>query len=641
MNHVKLMSISLKNFKGTRDLHIPINGQDLDIYGDNETGKTTIMDAFTWLLFGKDSLNRADFEIKTKKDGEVLHFLEHEVSAVLSVNGNLLNIKKVFTEKWTKRRGSSDKEFSGHETAHFVDDVPRSKREYEDTVAGIADEQTFRLLTNPRFFSESMDWQKRRVALLDICGDVSDADVIASDPKLSDLPEILGSRSLDDHRKILAARRTKINERLSEIPVRISENQKSIGANDADPKSIAARIVVLQNEKSVLERELVTLKTGGAIAAKTNALNVLEGQVQAFRNSEARQLNAWLGEKTRELANLRMELTNLPESGARISDNDLWVHNQTTAIEKLRDQWMAVDSEQFIHEATSTCPMCGQPLPEEQIEAARAKALAAFNEDKSRRMEEIEREGKRRKDAIDAMTIENEKLRTLDTTTKERAEKLRAQIGAIENLIATPPPAKEPSELVAQCNALKSEIAELQLGTHDAEAEILEKINAVSAEITATQNIQAQINGAVDAKARIESLKREERTLAADFEKLEREFFLTEEFIRTKVSMLEEKINSRFQIARFKLFNQQVNGGLSETCEIMHGGVPYWSMNNAARINCGLDVINVLSEHHGLNLPCWIDNAEAVTALLVTNSQQIRLTVSPEDKSLRIEPGKD
>jgi hypothetical protein len=101
--------------------------------------------------------------------------------------------------------------------------------------------------------------------------------------------------------------------------------------------------------------------------------------------------------------------------------------------------------------------------------------------------------------------------------------------------------------------------------------------------------------------------------------------------------MLEGKINSKFHMARFKLFEVQVNGALAECCETTFNGVPYSNLNNGARLNIGLDIINTLAEHYGFSPPVWLDNAESVTDILPTKGQQIRLIVSAADKKLRVE----
>src|SRR5690606_27174175 len=114
--------------------------------------------------------------------------------------------QRTYKEVWTKKRGSPTAEFTGHETLHHIDGVPVTKGEYTAKVAEIADEATWRLLSDPSAF-QALHWQERRRTLLEICGDLEDADVIASDTSLADLPGILGKRSIDEHRKVVAARR--------------------------------------------------------------------------------------------------------------------------------------------------------------------------------------------------------------------------------------------------------------------------------------------------------------------------------------------------------------------------------------------------------------------------------------------------
>ena len=176
MKQIRLNQLLLKNFKGARDIGLVLRGEKTAIFGDNSTFKTTCADAFSWLLFGKDSQGRADFEIKTLDDsGEALHGLEHAVEAALDVDGKKTELRKVYRELWTKKRGSLVKEFTGHTKDTFIDGVPVTQSEYEEWIAELADEKAFRLLTNPLEFAERLHWQERRRILLEVCGDMSDA----------------------------------------------------------------------------------------------------------------------------------------------------------------------------------------------------------------------------------------------------------------------------------------------------------------------------------------------------------------------------------------------------------------------------------------------------------------------------------
>ena len=182
----------------------------------------------------------------------------------------------------------------------------------------------------------------------------------------------------------------------------------------------------------------------------------------------------------------------------------------------------------------------------------------------------------------------------------------------------------------------EKKISEKKEGSGEAVAECQAEIAKIEDRIEELQKEELQIEANTRIDVRITELKGQERKLSAEYEKLEKELYLTEQFIRTKVAMLEDKINSKFKIAQWKLFDEQINEGLKECCVVTVDGVPYPSMNNAARIQSGIDIIKTLSEHYDKILPIWLDNAEAVTNIPDTKAQQIRLVVSLKDKTLRI-----
>ena len=85
---MKLISLTLQNFKGIKGFILDADGQNSNVFGNNGTGKSTLFDAFTWLLFGKNSRDEKDFGIKTlDANGNVIPRIEHRVSAVIEHNG--------------------------------------------------------------------------------------------------------------------------------------------------------------------------------------------------------------------------------------------------------------------------------------------------------------------------------------------------------------------------------------------------------------------------------------------------------------------------------------------------------------------------------------------------------------------------
>lgn len=647
---MKLHKLVLGNFKGLKSFTLEPKGQSINIYGDNATGKTTIYDAFLWLLFDKDSANRKDFEIKTiGPDGQHVHGLEHSVEGTLEIDaGEYVTLQKVYKEKWTKKRGSPESEFTGHTTDYYIDGVPVKKSEYEAKIASIADEDIFKLLTSPKYFNEQLHWQERRKLLLQVCGDILDADVIASDASLSKLPVILGNRSIDDHRKVIAARRTEINKELERIPVRIDEVQRALpDIAGVDQAETAARIASLKEQIKGKQEQLVRLESGGEVAEKTKALREVEAELLAIQNEYRNKINKLLQEKQDEYnesrersGTLKSETSKLKQS---IDQHQALIDAMEKKMETLRVQWYEVTQEQLIFEDSNVCPTCGQPLPPGKVAEMKKKAKAEFNRQKAERLEKITTEGKELRAKADTLIAEKERaekqfseaIAQLEVEEKqmhllhEELEALRQKINAFSEDPTYVKKLKEKEEIEKAIVAIKA--------GHDKEMEsIIVQIAKLEKEVLDGEEQLSQVKRYEEGQKRVRELKEQERKLAAEYERLESELYMTEQFIRTKVKLLEEKINNRFQLARFKLFDVQVNGAVVETCETLYNGVPYPDLNGAMKINIGLDIINTLSEFYGFLAPIFIDNREAVTKLIDTKAQVISLIVSEQDKKLRV-----
>ena len=524
-------------------------------------------------------------------------------------------------------RGSATEEFTGHTTDYFVDGVPVKKNEYDGKIAEIANEEIFKLLTNPTYFNEHLHWQERRRILLEICGDISDEEVIASDPSLSSLPEILNGRKLEDHRKVIAANRTENNKELEKIPVRIDETHRSLPDITSTIDSNKAQ----ELKKSIQEKqqELARIESGGELAEKKKQYREVEAEIMRVQTEYKKEIEEKVEAKLKAIKSLQEKCFELQQK-TKVAEID--ISALVNSIEELRQKWYEVDSQEFAE--SDKCPTCGQPLPPGKIEEAKAN----FNREKAQKLEQITGEGKEKNALLEKeKTALNVRMNQAEKA-KEDLKKIEEEIAVLKSVIDslraetyfTP-------ELTQKKQDLEQAITNLESGTVETKEKIQQEIQALQSELDEIERARARKEQYDLGMKRIQELKEKEKELAKAFEKLESEMYLTEQFIRTKVNMLESKINSRFKLARFKLFDQQINGGLSEVCEALFNGVPYsGGLNNAARINVGLDIINTLSEHYGFTAPIFIDNAEAVTQLIDTRGQQIRLIVSEQDKALRI-----
>jgi DNA repair exonuclease SbcCD ATPase subunit len=638
---IRLQKLMLTNFKGIKSLTLGLNGRNASIYGANATGKTTIYDAFLWLLFDKDSQNKSTFNIKTlDSNGEPLHGLDHEVEAVLSVDGRELTLKKSYKEKWTKKRGSAQAEFTGHTTDYAIDGVPAKKSEYDATISGLIDEDAFKLLTNPTYFSEQLQWQDRRCILLEVCGDVSTEDVVASDEELSRLTAILAGRSVEAHTDLIKSRMRDINRELEHIPMRIDEATRALPKVEAAPEALREDIRKAEEAIQDYQEKLAELRAGGAVAAKTKQLNELDAEIAKLQTETYSELDKAVENKWKELQTVLDAIADCEQRiftiGTQIASLAEGIRTSNMLVEALRKQWHEVNGQQW--QGDETCPTCGQALPDEQIEEAKAR----FNRHKAETLEHITHEGKQTAKQIEEHTkslqnaeaAKQEQQAELERLRQQEAE-LRAEMKELKSSQVEIPGL---AERQAQRDRLVTELRGLQLDQSEAISDLEKSLGTMRTALQALRGEEEKLKLREQGQQRIEELKARERQLAAEYEKLEAELYLCEQFERTRANLLEDRVSQHFELARFRLFNKLVNGALEPCCEVMFGGVPYSDLNKAAKVNIGLDIIRTLSRHYGSSAPIFIDNAEAVCELLpAENAQLIRLVVSPDDKILRIE----
>ena len=641
---ITLNRIRLNNFKGIRNAEYSFDGKNAVVYGENGTGKTTLMDAMLWVLFGKDSNNRADFGIKTlETDGTVIPNVDHEVECTFMVNGKPLVLRKNYREKWTKKRGSIAETFTGHETNYFIDDVPKKKSEFEAAISSIIDEKKFQLLTNPLYFNETLTWQERRQILIDLCGDVSPDDVANSNTRLKPLVPKLNDMTADDLLKMAATKRKRINKEITELETRISEAHFAAAGEPIDE-------IKLREDRLKLSTELDLLKYSQPEDKKRKRLNELEKERNKLYNS-ALEIKSEFDNKKRDLIYDLDKKAN--EAARRYDDLEAYYDDLSLEIERnnasveelerkqadLREEWAGLTAKYPLPDVeNATCGTCHQKLPSEMI----AEMIERVNIARAEEKERINRTGKEYGRQIEEL---REKTAKAVNDQKESVEdKAAAERDMNESAARRYEVAAQTIEDNEQYVSIMNEIADID---RQKEAVIAEKI-APSNDAERIQTLTEKI-AEIDEKLfsagkrkeqenRVNELAKRKVAAGKEFEEIARLCSLVEEFIRTKVSVLESRINDKFTITKFKLFEAQINGGLTETCEAVFNGVPYsGGLNNAMRINVGMDIINTLSSLYGMSAPVFVDNAESVTSLRPIRSQVIQLVVKDGQKSLKVE----
>ena len=638
---MKLTKLELLNFKGLKAFTINFNG-DVIIRGDNATGKTTVFDSVCWLLFGKDSLDRADFEIKTLDRGEPVHKVNHEVTGTFTLDeGGTVELKRVYREKYSSPRGG-EVTMTGHTTDYFVDGVPKKEKEYKEIVNSLVDENIFKLITNPLYFNETYSWQNRRKLLLEMCGDISDEDVIAEYSELKALTDILSGHSVDDHRKVVAAKKTAINKELDMIPVRIDEALRGKPTIDTPRDVLIQEISLATTTLETLEADKALLVNGHAVVDTRAELRDVQRRLMARESELQMEYKKQSALKSNEYDMVVSELNNLSSkvesTKHRLDTSNRDIQRIESVIDELMHQRQQVNEDAFVMDIDEACPTCGQKLPAEQIQAAREKAETKFNLRKSKQLEELNQSIELKQQDIENIKKRDaglEPVETLEALIKAKELVKQTITDEIGQLTA---PVLDDDSIYAD---LKAEEFMLQMKLDESNTDHSEEIADIDKRIAATKehrfNLETELNKYEEAKridTRVAELESQQAELAAEKSKLDEASYLMDEFVKAKVNMLEDVINSRFKLARFKMFNVMLNGNVEECCETTYKGVPYRSMNNAARINVGLDIINALTSYFKVNAPVFIDNAEAVTEFVPVNSQTIKLIVDESEPQL-------
>lgn len=621
MKKIILKSLTLENFKGIKELTIDFKEDITNIHGDNGTGKTSIFDAYSWLLFGKDSSNNTTFNIKTISEDGSIPTVDHTVIATFEIDGKEVTFQKTYKELWTKKRGSSESVFSGHTTDYYINTVPIKEKDYKDRIATIIDEETFKLISNPRYFSVDLHKNTRREILMAIADEVTNEDIMKVNPDLKELD--LENYSILEIQTMNKATLDKANNELKELPVRIDELNNSLqeydweamefnkkatlssmdeidkqlakGDNTENLKNINEKILHLNQEKYGLISEIDKLNNDKKTEITSLNNKVLEEQEKA--KNDLKKI-----EKERDdLANERITKENL--------------------LAEYREEYNNIAKESY--QGDSTCPTCGQSLPSNQIE----EALNKFNINKSNKLSSIVNTAELLKKDLEKINLN---IENLTKKVEEINVKTDEPIKIIEFIPETYP---------ERVKVIDEEITNLreELNNYDVtdNRDLIERKATLQNELQVINSKLAYKEINEQTIEKIKAYESRQKELAEIYSQAQKILFLCDQYNQIKAELISTDIANKFEYVEFKLFETQINGGLKEVCEATVKGVPYGDVNNAGKINAGLDIINTLSGHYKVLAPIFIDNAESVNKLIDTDSQVVRLVVS-KDKELKV-----
>lgn len=670
-----LKSLHIENFKGIKSLDVNFSNKT-SIKGQNAAGKTTIFDAFTWLLFNKNSAGEEKFNVRPlDKSGNRIDNVEIKVVGVLDVDGKEVMLSKVQKQNWVKKRGTDTVTLQGNPNSYEIDGYPKSEADFKVYVSELAQsEDMFKLLTNPQYFS-SLKWKEQRDILMKLTTEVSDVELAQTDSQYAPLlSELEKAPSTDDIRAKFSKALTEWKKKQAEIPVRIDEAEKSKVDVDVAEQELL---------KTDLERQIKEIEL--QMKSSSKVIDDLEQQkfeLQFEINDCKRKENESLIKERRSLDDRKDEAT--------IKFNDL--HKQITKLEseivekkkriptlesekaELGKQYMSEKEKAFdetpylfdefkwkFDESTTVCSLCGQRLPEDKIEQlktdfeekkAKAKEDAAerlktiresFNNQKVAELNRIASLGTDKKSEIEIMKSDIEDAeKKLPELREQETEQMKIKNECIKKLSELPEEAdlntsEDYKALMKKDTDLQSKIDSVRANSIDT-SELESKKLELEAALEDAKTIIAQATKNVEIDERIAQLQAEQKEIGQKVADQEQMLYLLESFIRYKLDKVSDSINSHFKTVNFKLFEMQLNGGMKDCCECTVNGVPYSTLNSGHRIVAGLDIIRSLSELYGVSVPIFVDNAESLNEFNVPDmdAQLILLSVS-EDKQLKVE----
>lgn len=655
-----LKSLHGENFKGIKSIDIKFGEKKTKISGQNAVGKTTIFDAFTWLLFNKNSAGEEKFNVRPlDKDGHRIDNVEIKVVGVIDIDGKEVELSKVQKQNWVKKRGTDTVTLQGNVNSFEIDGYPKSEADFKAYVSGLAQsEEMFKMLTNPQYFS-SLKWKDQRDILMKLTTEVSDVELAKTDAKYAPLiSELEKAPSTDDIRAKFSKALSEWKKKQAEIPVRIDEAEKSkVDVDVAEQELLKAD---LERKIGAVDDRMENAGTEiGRLRGKEMQLQFdMSGIMQVMNDelsSKKREIENHKYEHEKKLEDIRLSIENAQNS---VDSNKGTISEQTIKkadlVKRYNDEIAKKfdDSKWVFDESTTVCSLCGQRLPEDKIESLRADfsqrkadAIESFNEEHAKILAMIVDDENACAEMIKKLTENNKELENKINTLKlHEAEEIDIIKGFDEQISKIPACADymqnaEYAKLKAKQDKLLADIAKLESEGADKVVEDAKVDKAkLNSQLDEVNKIIAQAANNVAIDDRIETLRDEQKEIGQKVADQEQMLYLLEEFIRFKLNKVSESINSHFKTVNFKLFEMQLNGGMKDCCECTVNGVPYSTLNSGHRIVAGLDIIRSLSELYGVSVPIFVDNAESLNEFNVPDmdAQLILLSVS-EDKQLKVE----
>lgn len=667
MKKILIDKICLRYFKGVENKEIVLGDNINVVKGRNGIGKSTIADAISWVLFGTNQAGATKFGIKTKdKDGREIEDVAHSVEISLSVQNEQEGLTcYVLTRSLTETR-KDDGSVTNNYT-YKVDGEVETAGDFKKVVDAICPEEVFRLCSSPYSFTQ-MDWSEQRKRLNEMFGVPSVEDVTGGDKKYDAIKELLEKDDVDKILKHLNYKRKEVQKNLDDVPVRL-EALKNVLPKAEDWAAVEKLILEKRKEITETRKNLNTIDNGGAdFIRKYQNISTLNLDHKRIMEESA-QLR--LGEIIKANAEAKTACKKaVAEAEQNIEDLKQKLKSFDVALEKCdarmneldaekadgKEKWKLIKARTWEwDEDDAFCPTCKQALPENQVQKIMEESKKAFLNNQASDLKKLGDDAARIKEEVKKCEENTEYFKTQQKATQTQLDKAEAELiearkaleeqtkkeeekVSVETLLAEKPEYKQVCDRIKKIEAEQEKPADEGMSEEDKKlkADLEKKLKDLESErevLASRLAVKAQWE---KVNAQIVGLHEDRAQWKEQIDGLDEKIKAASDFQKRSCEVLEENVNRRFKLVKWKMFRRQLDGTEKPWCECSVDGVPYSDLNTAAKINAGLDITNVLKRHYEVDVPCVIDNAETVLEPLYDGGQQIRLTVT-EDEEMRIE----
>lgn len=640
---MKLDYIKIKNFKGCVEFEMHPQAGETTVYGKNRAGKSTIADAFYWVLFGKNQSGSTDFGIKNylRKD---LNRRDHFVEVMFD---GAHKFTKIYKESWIRKKGELEEVYSGNTIEYYINDVPVTMAIYNAKIEELLPK--CKLLASANYFTEVLKWEDRRKILLDVVKPYSDLEICESNGELSKLGLLISNKPIDDLKKEVATKVSKIKKDIEELPVRIDELTSQIPdeVTEDDINSVMGEIDKeienLQEEISRSSKHDEERQNKASTAFKK--IKDLEQELHAFCNAERSSMTELQNDSVLLLSKINRLISAESIERAIALDKlkklEYKLSEKKYEIESLRSMWSIENTREFVNKLQDSCLACKRPFDMSELQAKSKGQEDEFNSNKAINLKKINEQGAALKAEIHELLDKKASLemmlgeidaKILELESQKPKKQPKSSLEIDQEICAT----EKYSEIIESIKSAKDDYQNL-LNNQNKET-IISDIQSKYKDLQSKRDKlikSVNTNAVIQIKERISNLKEQHSNLGQELSTNEEITFLIKRLTEIKIQMVENKLNEFFGLD-FKMFDQQINGGIRETCTIRLDGVEYPDLNTEGKMTANILIVKGLQEHYGVRYPIFLDNRESVTDIPKINAQIINLFVDPKAKKLKV-----